>query len=59
MRKYLRNPRKKEMSDAYGKLQEQRGNEEEEVQVQQEGSSGGQKDGETDRGKIKVNKSYA
>ena len=53
MRKYLRNPRKKEMSDAYGKLQEQRGNEEEEVQVQQEGSSGGQKDGETDRGKDK------
>jgi len=50
MKKYLRNPRKKEMSDAYGELQEQRGNEEEEVQVHEEGSSGGQKDGETDRG---------
>ena len=41
------------MSDAYGKLQEQRGNEEEEVQVHEEGSSGGQKDGETDRGEDK------
>ena len=50
MKKYLRNPRKKEMSDAYGELQEQRGNEEEEVQVHEEGSSGGQEDGETDRG---------
>ena len=51
MKKYLRNPRKKEMSDAYGELQEQRGNEEEEVQVHEEGSSGSKKDGEADRGK--------
>ena len=53
MKKYLRNPRKKEMSDAYGKLQDEGRNEEEEVQVQQEGSNGGQKDGETDRGEDK------
>ena len=51
MKKYIRNPRKKEMTNADGELQEQRGNEEKEVQVQQEGSSGGQEDGETDRGK--------
>ena len=50
MKKYLRNPRKKEMSDADGELQEQRGNEEKEVQVHEEGSSGSEKDGETDRG---------
>ena len=50
MKKYLRNPRKKEMSDAYGELQDEGRNEEEEVQVQQKGSSGSQEDGETDRG---------
>ena len=53
MKKYLRNPRKKEMSDAYGELQDEGRNKEEEVQVHEEGSSGGQKDGETDRGEDK------
>ena len=50
MKKYLRNPRKKEMSDAYGELQDEGRNEEEEVKVQQKGSRGSQEDGETDRG---------
>ena len=50
MKKYLRNPRKKEMSDADGELQEQRGNEEKEVQVHEEGRVGSEKDGEADRG---------
>jgi|TARA_Y100000114_G_scaffold151266_1_gene167793 hypothetical protein len=50
MRKYLRNPRKKEMSDAYGELQDEGRNKEEEVQVHKEGSSGSEKDGEADRG---------
>ena len=51
MKKYLRNPRKKEMTNADGELQDEGRNEEEEVQVLEEGSSGGQEDGETDRGK--------
>jgi hypothetical protein len=51
MKKYLRNPRKKEMSDAYGELQDEGRNKEEEVQVHEEGSSGSEKDGETDGGK--------
>ena len=50
MKKYLRNPRKKEMSDAYGELQDEGRNKEEEVQVHEKGSSGSEKDGETDRG---------
>ena len=53
MKKYLRNPRKKVMSDAYGKLQNEGGYKKEEVQVHKKGSSGSQKDGETDRGKDK------
>ena len=51
MKKYIRNPRKKEMTNADGELQDEGRNEEEEVQVQQKGSSGSQEDGETDRGK--------
>ena len=51
MKKYLRNPRKKEMTNADGELQDEGRNEEKEVQVHEEGSSGGQEDGETDRGK--------
>ena len=51
MKKYLRNPRKMETDHADGELQEQRGDEEKEIFVHKEGSSGGQKDGKTDRGK--------
>ena len=37
MKKYIRNPRKKEMTNAYGELQDEGRNEEEEVQVHEEG----------------------
>ena len=48
MKKYIRNPRKKEMTNADGELEEQRGNEEKEVQVHEEGDGSSEKTGEGD-----------
>ena len=48
MKKYIRNPRKKEMTNADSELQDQGRDEEKEVQVQQEGDGSSEKPGEGD-----------
>ena len=48
MQKYIRNPRKKEMTNADSELQDEGRDEEKEVQVQQEGDGSSEKTGEGD-----------
>ena len=48
MKKYIRNPRKKEMTNADSQLHEEGRDEEKEVQVQQEGDGSSEKTGEGD-----------
>ncbi len=59
MKKYIRNPRKKEMTNADGELQEQRGNEEKKFKYTKKGVAEAKKMAKQTGGKIKVNKSYA
>ncbi len=48
MKKYIRNPRKKEMTNADSELQDQGRDEEKEVQVQQEGDGSSEETGKGD-----------
>lgn len=51
MKKYIRNPRKMEMTNAGSAVQNEKGNDEKKVQVQQNGGSSSEKTSEGNGGK--------